>query len=142
MSNLPQQKVSSTSDKGVNTFFDRYYTKSVSFPSNEIDAVIAFFEKRGFDKTASITVGTTLLQQAKIDNVNIFKLIDTLTNLDPVQLSAVVTEILNYNRARISTLGYKRPQASDKFERRNIIDAEKNTETYIFTGYVEPGYVR
>lgn len=121
MSSLPQEKASKTSDKGVNKFFDQYYTKNISFPSNEFDAVISFFEKRGFDKTASIAVSTSLLQQAKIDNVNIFKLIDTLQGLTSVQLSAIVTEILNYSRARTSTLGYKRSASSNKSEKRNII---------------------
>jgi hypothetical protein len=120
MSSLPQSKPSNTSDKGITNFFNNYFSKTLSFPTNQVDAVTTFFEKRGFDKSAAITVATTILQQAKIDNVNVFKILDTMNGLNELQLSAVVTEILNYNRARISTLGYKRTQSADKHEKRNI----------------------
>lgn len=121
MPSLPQEKPSNYSDKGVTTFFNNYFSKKLSFPTNQVDAVIAFFEKRGFDRSAAISVGTTLLQQAKIDNINVFKLLDTLKGLTDVQLSAVVTEILNYNRPKTSTLGYKRSESADKLEKRNIV---------------------
>lgn len=121
MSNLPQEKPTNFSDKGVTTFFNNYFSKTLSFPTNQVDAVISFFEKRNFDKAAAIAVGTTLLQQAKIDNVNIFKLLDTLKGLNELQLSAIVTEVLNYNRAKTSTLGYRRTEAADKIEKRNIV---------------------
>ena len=121
MSSLPQNKPTNYNDKGVTTFFDNYFSKKLSFPTNQVDAVVTFFEKRGFDKSAAISVATTLLQQAKLDNINIFKLLDTLKGLNEIQLSAVVTEILNYNRSRTSTLGYKRDQTVEKFEKRNIV---------------------
>lgn len=140
MSSLPQSKPTNYSDKGVTTFFDNYFSKKLSFPTNQVDAVVTFFEKRGFDKSAAISVATTLLQQAKLDNINIFKLLDTLKGLSEVQLSAVVTEILNYNRPRTSTLGYKRDQTVEKFEKRNIVDITPDTR-YMQDGYVDPGYV-
>lgn len=120
MTNLPQQKPEPRSNADVRQFFDKYFTKKLSFPTNDIDAVVGFFENRGFDKTASIAVATVLLQQAKIDEVNIFQLIDTLKGLSDVQLSAVVTETLNYSRPKTSSLGYRRPVTLDSFEQRNI----------------------
>jgi hypothetical protein len=121
MSNLPKEKNSNTSDKGVTKFFNNYFSETLTFPTNQVDAVISFFEKRGFDKSAAISVATTLLQQAKLDNINVFKLLDTLKGLSELQLSAIVTEILNYNRERSSTLGFKRTSTSNKTEKRNII---------------------
>lgn len=121
MPSLPQEKPNNYGDKGVTKFFDNYFVKQLSFPTNQVDAVVVFFEKRGFDKTASITVATTLLQQAKVDGVNIFKLLDTLKGYNELQLSSIVTEILNYSRAKTSTLGYKRTEAPEKFEKRNIV---------------------
>ena len=50
-----------------------------------------------------------------------FELLDTLGGFDDIQLSTVITEILNYNRAKISTLGYKVDQATNKLETRNIV---------------------
>jgi hypothetical protein len=63
-----------------------------------------------------------LLQQAKLDNVNVFDLLDTLKGLTEVQLSAVVTEVLNYNRQKTSTLGYRQEDKSELLEARNIVD--------------------
>lgn len=120
MSSLPKEKPNNYSDKGVTKFFNNYFSKQLTFPTNQVDAVITFFEKRGFDKSASIAVGSVLLQQAKLDGINVFKLLDTLKGLSEVQLSAVVTEVLNYNRAKTSTLGYKRDNSVNKFEKRNI----------------------
>lgn len=121
MSSLPATPVVKRSDKEVQQFFNQYFTKKLSYPANEVDAVVNFFEKRGFEKAAAISVATILLQQAKIDDVKVFKLLDTLTGLSEVQLSAIVTEVLNYNRPRTSTLGYRRTEAADKTEKRNIV---------------------
>lgn len=105
----------------VKTFFDKYFTEPVSLPAGEIDAVIGFFEKRKFDKTAAVSVATILLQQAKLDSVNVFELLDTLKGLTELQLSNVVTEILNVNRSKISTLGFKIADRRNQFEKRNIV---------------------
>lgn len=122
MSNLPKQESRRGSDNDVRNFFDKYFTKKLSFPSNEIDAVIAFFQKRGFDEAAAVAVANVILQQTKIDNINVFKVLDTLKGLEKIQLSAVVTEVLNYNRDSTSTLGFKRDSDTSKLERRNILD--------------------
>ena len=119
MSDLPQ--TTKKSDQKVVEFFDTYFDKKLSFPSNQVDAVIGFFTKRGFDKEAAVSVGSVLLQQAKIDSVNVFQLLDTLKGLDSVQLSSIVTEVLNYNRSKTSTLGFKRTQQVEKLEKRNIV---------------------
>lgn len=120
MSSLPTDKTSNT-DKKVTAFFNQYYTEKITFPSNEVDAVVAFFTKRGFEKESAISTATTLLTQAKLDNVKVFDLLDTLKGLSEVQLSSVVAEILNYARPPSTTIGYKRPENTDPLEKRNII---------------------
>ena len=110
-----------SNDKKVTEVFDNYFNKKLSFPSNEVDAVVAFFEKRGFEKSAAIATSTALLNQAKIDGVKVFTLLDTLKGFNEVQLSAVVAEILNYSRLRTSVLGYKITGSNEKLERRNIV---------------------
>jgi len=119
MSSLPKKQ--ETSEGRTTEFFDKYFTKKLSFASNEVDAVVGFFSKRGFEETAAISTATVLLQQAKLDNVNVFELLDTLKGLNEVQLSSVVAEVLNYNRDASSTIGFKRTQTVDKFEKRNIL---------------------
>jgi hypothetical protein len=120
MSNLPSNTDTDSSQE-VRSFFNSYFTEEISFPAADIDATVGFFEKRGFDKTASQSTAIILLQQAKIDNVNIFDLLDTLEGLTELQMSAIVTQVLNYNRQKTSTLGYRAETTGDFFERRNIL---------------------
>jgi hypothetical protein len=121
MSNLPSEPKSDSAEE-VKEFFDQYQVQNISYPSNQVDAVIGFFESRGFEKNSAISVATILLQQAKIDQVNVFELIDTLQGLTKTQLSNIVATILNYNRQKISTLGFRVENTQEQFERRNIID--------------------
>jgi hypothetical protein len=109
-----------TNDKRVTSFFDKYFTAKLEFASNEVDAVIAFFEKRGFEKAAAISTGSILLQQAKLDGIKVFVLLDTLKGFDEVKLSAVVAEVLNYNRLSTSVLGFKNTTSANTLEKRNI----------------------
>ena len=110
------------SNREVKTFFNNYFTEEVSFPSSQIDAVIGFFESRGFDTQASRSVGITLLNQSRIDNINVFELLDKLKNYNNVQLTQIITQVLNFYRTKTSVLGYKLTSTSDAFENRNILE--------------------
>ena len=121
MPSLHSTNIKKRSDKEVTQFFDKYYTTSFSFPTNEVDAVIGFFEKRGFSSDAAIATSTALLTQAKLDNVKVFEIVDTLKGLKDVQISNVVAEILNYDLNRTSSIGYTNLHNQDKLERRNVV---------------------
>lgn len=109
-----------SNDKKVNQFFDSYFSKKLEFASNEVIAVRGFFERKGFNKTAAEAISIVLLQQAKIDNVRVFQLIDTLKSFSTNQLSELVTEILNHNRLNTSVLGIKKENNQTTIENRNI----------------------
>lgn len=117
--NLPTSS-NNDSSEDVKAFFDNYFKNQITFPSNQIDAVVGFFLKRGFDTDAARSTGIVLLNQAKNDNVNVFKLLDTLKTLNNFQLSSVVTEILNSNRQRTSSLGFTVLTVEETAESRNI----------------------
>jgi hypothetical protein len=123
ISNLPQEQ--NTSGNGnnqeVRALFDKFFLHQITFPSNQIDAVLGFFLKRGFDDEAARSTGIVLLNQARLDNVNVFELIDTLKGLTDVQLAKVVTEVLNSYREQTSTLGYKVMSLVETYESRNIL---------------------
>lgn len=121
MSSLPSSQTTlNDSGQAVKKFFDSYFLKQISFAANEVDAVVGFFEKRGFDKDASRSTAISLLTQAKFENVKPFAVLDTLKGLDNVQLSRVVTEVLNTKRETTSALGYSLPFKGQSFESRNI----------------------
>ncbi len=119
ISNLPQR--AETGSQEVKDFFDKFFLHQITFPSNQIDAVLGFFLKRGFDEEAARSTGIVLLNQARLDNVNVFQLIDTLKGLTDVQLAKVVAQVLNSYREQTSTLGYKVAPLADSYESRNIL---------------------
>lgn len=105
----------------VRQFFDKFFVSEVSFPSNQIDAVVGFFLKHGFDQESARSTGIVLLNQARADNVNVFELVDTLKKLTEIQLSQVVAQVLNAYRENISLLGYRIATVTDNYESRNIL---------------------
>lgn len=119
---LPIRNISKRSDRDVTLFFDKYYSKPVSLTDNDLSSIVGFFESKGFQKSAAVSVGTVLLNQAKTDKVDVYTLIQTLKGLEDLQLSAVIAEVLNYNRKRTSAVGFKRAANITKYEKRNIIE--------------------
>mgnify|MGYP007000410680 len=103
--NIPQKPDTGSGDK-VKRYFNTYYGYQLEFPSNDVDAVIGFLINKGFDTVAAQSTGSVLLQQAKIDGIKVFELLDTLKSLDKLQLSYTVAQVLNFNRQKTSTLGF------------------------------------
>ena len=63
-----------------------------------------------------------LLQQAKIDELNVQQLIDTLKGVTDVQLSLIVAQILNFNREKTSVLGFRDENVQQElFDQRNVV---------------------
>ena len=118
--NLPNKPDAGSSDK-VKRYFNTSYGYQLEFPSNDVDAVIGFLINKGFDKVAAQSTGSVLLQQAKIDGIKVFELIDTLKGLDKLQLSYTVAQVLNFNRQKTSTLGFKVVGTESPLEARNIM---------------------
>jgi hypothetical protein len=118
-SNLPPSTTADSAEE-VRNFFDKYFLHQITFPTNQIDAVVGFFLKRGFDDIAARSTSIVLLNQARIENVSPFKLVDTLKGLTGTQLSNVVTEVLNVYRDRSSSLGFKTISTAETAESRNI----------------------
>ena len=106
--NLPPEQIQDSA-VGTKLFFDTYGDQPLEFNATEVDACITFFTKNGFEQDAAIVTATALLKQAKIENVPIYRILDTLKNSDGIKLSALVAEILNNNRTSSSTLGYREP---------------------------------
>ena len=119
--NLPPKDNTSSADK-TKKYFNTFYDKQLSYPSNEVDAVIGFLESKGFDFQAARSTGAILLQQAKIDSVPSQKILDQLGKSSPAQLSELITVVLNSNRYKTSRLGFRSSRVSKEFTSRNIID--------------------
>ena len=119
--NLPFPNTGDDSSAEVKQFFDKFFVHQVSFPAEQIDAVVGFFLKHGFDIESAKSTSIVLLNQARLDSVNVFQLIDTLKSLTEIQISQVVAQILNTYREKTSLLGYRINPLIDRYETRNIL---------------------
>lgn len=117
-SNLPQSNVEKDS---TIQFFDAYYNKPLELNASVYAAMTGFFTSRDFDKTAAESIALIIMKQAKIDGYNPMQILDTLKGLDSVEISALVSEILNYNRFKTSFLGYSRGLTTNPEVKRNIL---------------------
>jgi len=117
--NFPSNVPPDSSAK-VKSFFDRYFLHQITFPSNQIDAVVGHFIKRGFDELAAKSTAIVLLTQSRLENVNVFQLLDTLKGVSDQELSLVVAEVLNVYREKTSSLGFKSAAIVENYESRNI----------------------
>ena len=147
MPSLPIVKPTKFSDRDIVRFFNTRRSAPLEYNANDVDAAIGFFKNRGFDETAAISTATVLLQQAKIDEIKIYQVLDTLEGLTEVELSRIVTEVLNADRPRSSALGFKVQTNAQALENRNIErplqkSSRASTEDYVEAGYVEQGYVK
>jgi hypothetical protein len=115
--NLPSK---STSDTAIVKAFDAYTNQPLEIDASTLDAMCGFFTSKGFDKTAADSVSVTIIKQAKKDGYNPMSILDSLKGLDSVELSALVAEIINYNRFKTSFLGYALAFSANQEIARNI----------------------
>ena len=119
--NLPP-KDKDNLDKTIEKLTTTQYQTEYEFNAGEYDAAIGFFVKRGFARTSAESTAYVILSQAKIDNVNPQELLDRLGHASEIQLSEVITIILNANRYKSSRLGVRQTLTTKETVSRNILD--------------------
>ena len=118
--NLPQKDKDNLA-KTIEKLTTTQYTEKFQLNQNDLDAAIGFFVKRGFDRQPAEETAYVILQQAKIDSVSPQSILDALTKASPVQLSELITVILNANRYKTSRLGVRSQRTVKENVSRNII---------------------
>jgi len=121
LTNLPPSLVNSDGALGTRLYFDNYGIAPVEFASHDVDTTIGFLKSRGFADQAANVTAVVLLKQAYVDSMPVQELLDTLKGLENLQLSSLVGQILNNNRAPSSTLGFKISTTKNEAQARNII---------------------
>lgn len=120
-SNLPQETTSPDVATATLQAFDAYSTAPLSIDSATFDAMTGFFESRGFGEDSARSMAYVIIKQAILDNYNPFTLLETLRGLNDIELSGLITEILNYNRYKTSSLGTASPFEPAEEVARNIV---------------------
>ena len=119
--NLPMESQSVDSSRETLRVFDTYSVAPLNIDAGTYDAMTAFFSTRGFGEEAARSTAYIIIKQAILDNYNPFTLIETLKGLSSVEISSLITEILNYNRYKTSSLGTASPFQPSAEVVRNII---------------------
>ena len=116
-SNIP---VSNNVDSTVKSF-DNFYTAPTELDGTVLAAMKGYFTNRGFGDVASESIAITIAKQAKQDGYNPMQILDSLKGLTDVELSGLVSEILNYNRFKSSSLGSAQPFRTNPEVARHIL---------------------
>ena len=119
--NLPPKEKDNL-DKTIDKLTTSTYEEEYQFNVGEYDATVAFFVKRGFQRTAAESTAYVILSQAKIDSVRPQEILDKLTYASEVQLSELITIVLNANRYKSSRLGVRQTLITTETVSRNILD--------------------
>jgi hypothetical protein len=118
--NLPQ-KEKDRLQKTIDDLKDNQYVEPFQFNINDYETTIAFFVKRGFDRQPAEEIAYVILQQSKIDSVPVTQILDLLGQSSPVQLSELITVVLNANRFKTSRLGVRNTKSTKDVVSRNIV---------------------
>jgi hypothetical protein len=118
--NIPQEQITDSASSTLQVF-DQYGKPTLALDAATVDAAVGFFTSRGFDTHSAQSITYIILRQARIDGYKPFQIIDTLQGLDNVQISALVTELLNYNRYKSSSLGMAQSFIPVDSVQRNIL---------------------
>ena len=125
-SNIP---TSVTSNSTVQAF-DTYYSQPIEVDASVLAAITGYFTSKGFGQVASESIAVIIIRQSKQDGYNPMRILDTLRGLNDVDLSALVSEILNYNRFKTSSLGYAQTIVPNSEVYRNIVDTQTLPKFY------------
>lgn len=125
-SNIP---TSVTANSTVQAF-DTYYSQPIEVDASVLAAITGYFTSKGFGQVASESIAVIIISQSKRDGYNPMRILDTLRGLNDVDLSALVSEILNYNRFKTSSLGYAQTIVPNSEVYRNIVDTQTLPKFY------------
>jgi len=117
-SNLPGLR---QTDNSTLQAFDTYFSQPIEIKVSTLNAMVSFFTSKGFDQTAAENVALVIITQAKKDDLNPMQVLDTLRGLGEVEISALVAEIINFNRFKTSFLGYTRGFQINEEVSRNVM---------------------
>lgn len=104
--NLPSKQIEDSA-ASTRLFFDVYGRPANEFSANDVSATVGFFESKGFNRESALSVSSAILIQAKADGIPVYSILEKIKGFDKVELNALITEILNNDRPKTSTLGFR-----------------------------------
>jgi hypothetical protein len=118
--NIPRAQLvdsANSSRAGLSNF----YGSELPMNAGALDAMKGFFESKGFSSESADGIAYIMFYQADIDGYNPFDVLDNLKGLNGVELTLLVTEILNFNRFKTSFLGLTATYSTQPEVEREIL---------------------
>ena len=119
--NIPKPQPAQDSAAATLKVFDTYAVAPLNVDAATYDAMVGFFTSRGFGEDSAGSMSYIIIKQAILDKINPFTLIETLKGLNDIEISNIITEVLNYNRFKTSSLGTASPFLPSDEITRNIV---------------------
>jgi hypothetical protein len=118
--NLPADRSQNDTEKTLQ-IFNTYFDQPITVKNNDLVALTGFFESKGFGKAAADTAASAIITQAYRDSYDVMQVLDSLKGLESVELSGLVSEIINFNRLKTSLLGVAQSSAPSIEVTRSIL---------------------
>lgn len=118
--NIPKTTTSDSADSS-RIGLSNFYGSELPMNASALDAMKGFFESRGFSSESADGIAYIMFYQADIDGYNPFDVLDNLKGLNSIELTLLVTEILNFNRFKTSFLGLTATYSTQPEVQREIL---------------------
>ena len=118
--NIPKTTTTDSADSS-RAGLSNFYGSELPMNASALDAMKGFFESRGFSSESADGIAYIMFYQADIDGYNPFDVLDNLKGLNSIELTLLVTEILNFNRFKTSFLGLTATYSTQPEVQREIL---------------------
>ncbi len=120
-SNLPPKTTSGSSSDLTNKNLNLYIDLPIQLDNETLTAMKGLLSSKGFSPESAENISITIMMQAKRDNFNPMNVLDSMKGLGEIEMSQLVSEILNFNRFKTSVLGSVQATTPVDVVKRNIL---------------------
>jgi hypothetical protein len=119
--NIPPKQAAGSASDLSNKNLNQYNDLPVQLHNDTLTAMKGLLSNKGFSDESAENIAITIMMQAKRDSFNPMNVLDSMRTLGNVELSQLVSEILNFNRFKTSVLGTTQNITPVEVVKRNIL---------------------
>lgn len=119
--NIPPKQAAGSASDLSNKNLNQYNDLPVQLHNDTLTAMKGLLSNKGFSDESAENIAITIMMQAKRDSFNPMNVLDSMKNLGNIELSQLVSEILNFNRFKTSVLGTTQNITPVEVVKRNIL---------------------
>jgi hypothetical protein len=119
--NIPPKQAAGSASDLSNKNLNQYNDLPVQLHNDTLTAMKGLLSNKGFSDESAENIAITIMMQAKRDSFNPMNVLDSMKTLGNIELSQLVSEILNFNRFKTSVLGTTQNITPVEVVKRNIL---------------------